>query len=119
MPCYFFVFLKALHDKNVLSIRKAQNMKVSKSGFKRVYRSLINYWIEKNGLSNSDYFGDIDAFNEVSKNRLYKHSIIEIMVHPGGIVDDYVFDSYDKRCLNTSIKQIIKYGAIESFKGPY
>ena len=113
-PELISLIMSLLKSKGINHIRIAANIGTPSTYIKIVYRRMLNIFIKNSGMPFSDYFGSVNDFDTVDKNYFKDNSLIELMVHPGKILDDRIIDVYSGKCLNEQIKSISKYGDVMS-----
>jgi hypothetical protein len=113
-PGLMFIFLKVLKKHKIPVLRKVKNMGYQSTYTKKIFRIFYNKIIDLNNLSGSEYFGSIDNYL-FSKNKIKNNSVVEIMVHPGCICNNIVYDVFDNKNLSSDILSITGKNVITDY----
>ncbi len=89
------IVIRVLKKEQIPYIRIARNIGLDRSQLNYIYRSLVNFFIEINGLRRTRRFGKADDYEfEINRNPNRFRSC-EVMIHPaldesGRLVDSYL-----------------------------
>ena len=105
-PGLLILILDVLKKENIPFLRITNNIGTT-SIQNRIYRNSYNYILRIFKLAGTDYFGS--TYNLCTyKKTIQRNSIIELMVHPGLIRDNQIFDVYSKENLSLLLPEIIE-----------
>jgi chitin disaccharide deacetylase len=112
-PGFLMLLLDILKKEKIPFIRLTNNIgstSLLKSFYRNAYNSILNY----NNLAGTDYFGSIKNLSYPSK-KLKDNSFIELMIHPGKILDNQIYDVYSKENLSALLPAIIDGNRLMSY----
>ena len=112
-PGVFFLFLKVLKKENIPFLRLTRNMGRT-SLVNKICRNCCNTILSFNNLKGSNYFGSIPDLIE-SRKSIKINSIVELMIHPGLIKGDQIFDIYSNNNLSKELSEIINDNILISY----
>ena len=78
------------------------------------YRNSYNTILRFNKLAGTNYFGSISNLNNYKKP-INSNSIIELMIHPGQVYANQIFDVYSKENLSVYLPEIINGNKLLSY----
>ena len=104
-PGLFLLIIEILKKKNVPFLRITNNIGKT-SLINKFYRKTYNTILNLNKLAGTDYFGSTDNLKKYN-NKIADDSIIELMIHPGQVLNKQVFDVYSKENLSLHLPSII------------
>jgi len=105
-PGLLVLILAILKKENIPFLRITNN--IGETSFQnRIYRNSYNQILRVFNLAGTDYFGGTYDLSHYKK-QIKKNSIIELMIHPGFIRDNQIFDDYSKENLSILLPEIIK-----------
>lgn len=103
-PGLLFLIIDILKKEKIPFLRLSNNL--GKTSFiNKVYRTSYNKIISYHKLAGTDYFGSINNLSKYRKT-LNASSIIELMIHPGQIYDNQIFDAYSNENLSMLLPDI-------------
>ena len=105
--------MNIVKQENIPFLRITQNLAKS-FGVNSLYRNISNFNLSQNNMAASKYFGSISDYYQV-KDNLRPNSIVEIMIHPGTIIDNNVYDIYSQENLSLQIPKILKDNVLISY----
>lgn len=108
------IFLNIVKNENILFLRIAKNLG-SVSFINHLYRNMYNHTLWFNKLAGSNYFGSTSDFYN-SKKMKKLNPIIELMIHPGLINKNQIFDIYSNENLSIQIPKILYNNKLISYK---
>lgn len=112
-PGLGLLIMDILKNENIPYLRLTNN--IGKTSFvNKMYRSTYNLILGFKGLTVTEYFGslsDLDNYKKV----IAKDSVVELMIHPGNIVDNQILDVYSKENLSLLLPQIIERNRLISY----
>lgn len=112
-PGMLMIILHILNKENIPFVRMARN--IGKTHIlNKIYRNAFNSVLSYNNLVGINYFGSTSDFR-VSKRNIIPNSITELMVHPGKIINNNIFDSYSGENLNEILPEIITGNILISY----
>jgi len=106
-PGLFQIIIDVLKRENIPFLRITRNFG-NTSIVNKIYRNMYNSLLSSYKFAGTNYFGSIDDFS-YAKNNIHDKSIIEIMIHPGLIVNGQIIDIYTNENLSLKLLEII-YG---------
>lgn len=112
-PGMLLILLSILKKENIPFLRIAKNIgrtSLINSTYRKVYNSILSF----NNLTATKYFGSISDFNN-STSQIKKDSIVEIMIHPGSIINSEIFDLYSKDNLTVQLSKILTNNKLISY----
>lgn len=112
-PGIFSVVIQALKQEKVPFLRLTNNMGQTAYA-KLMYRKFCNYILKTKSLAATDYFAstsDLVNYKEPIKD----NSIVEIMIHPGEMKDQNIWDVYAHENLSRVLPNIIKQYNLTSY----
>lgn len=112
-PGLALLIMDLLKVEQVPYLRPANNIGET-SLVNKLYRSAYNLVLGHKGLALSDYFGSVTNLNDYTK-RIEKKSIVELMIHPGQIVDNQIVDVYSKENLSLLLPPVIERNKLISY----
>jgi hypothetical protein len=112
-PAILLILLKILKNENIPFLRIAGNL-LNTSLIKRFYRSSYNYILSYYKIARTEYFGSTIDFTN-SKKKINSSSIIELMIHPGLIKNNHIFDTYSQEDLSLVLPKIIDGNLLISY----
>jgi len=102
-----------LKNENIPYLRLTNN--IGETSFvNRIYRSTYNLVLGFKRLTVTEYFGSITNLNNYAK-MIDENSVVELMIHPGKIVDNQILDVYSKENLSLLLPQIIDRNKLISY----
>ncbi|MDD4972361.1 MAG: ChbG/HpnK family deacetylase [Paludibacter sp.] len=105
-PGLMCLMLDLMKKEKIPFLRQTNNLGAT-SLINRIYRNSYNRILRYHKLAGTDYFGS--TTNLINYNKELKaNSIIELMIHPGKIVDKQIFDAYSKDNLSLILPGIIR-----------
>jgi len=112
-PGLGLLIMGVLKTENIPFLRLTNNL--GKTSFvNRFYRSMYNVVIGFKGLTATDYFGSVSDLGNYG-NKILPSSIIELMIHPGKIVDGQILDVYSNENLSSLLPEMIKRNKLISY----
>jgi len=112
-PGFLLLLLDILKKENIPFLRLTNN--IGKTSFQnRFYRNSYNTVLNFKKLAGTSYFGSTSNFNKYRKD-WKENSIIELMIHPGQIRNNQIFDVYSKENLSLILPEIIKGNNLMSY----
>ena len=112
-PGLLILILEVLKKENIPFLRITNN--IGETSFQnRLYRNSYNQILRVFKLAGTDYFGSTFNLSNLKKP-IQENSIIELMVHPGIIRDNQIFDVYSKENLSLILPKIIEDYKLLSF----
>ena len=112
-PGLLLLVVEILKKKNVPFLRITNN--IGKTSFvNKFYRNTYNSILKFNKLAGTDYFGSTDNLNNYNR-KITEDSIIELMIHPGKIHDQQIYDVYSKENLSLHLPVIIDGNKLISY----
>lgn len=112
-PGLGLLIMDILKKEQIPYLRPANNIGET-SLLNKVYRGAYNLVLGHKGLALSDYFGSVTNLNDYTK-RIEKKSIVELMIHPGQIVDNQIVDVYSKENLSLLLPPVIERNKLISY----
>ena len=112
-PAFLMLLLDILKKERIPFIRLTNNIG-NTSLINSIYRNAYNTILKSNNLAGTDYFGSITNLSHPSRN-LRDNSFVELMIHPGKIVDDQIYDVYSKENLSMLLPAIIEGNRLMSY----
>ena len=112
-PGLGLLIMDILKNENILYLRLTNN--IGETSFvNRIYRSTYNLVLGFKGLTVTEYFGSIKNLNNYTK-MIDENSVVELMIHPGKIVDNQILDVYSKENLSLLLPQVIDRNKLISY----
>jgi chitin disaccharide deacetylase len=112
-PGLGLLIMGILKNENIPYLRLTNN--IGETAFvNRIYRSTYNLVLGFKGLTVTEYFGSIKNLNNYTK-KIDENSVVELMIHPGKIVDNQILDVYSKENLSLLLPQIIDRNKLISY----
>jgi len=112
-PGLGLLIMGILKNENIPYLRLTNN--IGETSFvNRIYRSTYNLVLGFKGLTVTEYFGSITNLNNYAK-MIDENSVVELMIHPGKIVDNQILDVYSKENLSLLLPQIINRNKLISY----
>jgi predicted glycoside hydrolase/deacetylase ChbG (UPF0249 family) len=112
-PGLGLLVMDILKNENVPYLRLTNN--IGETSFvNRIYRSTYNLVLGFKGLTVTEYFGSITNLNNYTK-KIDENSVVELMIHPGKIVDNQILDVYSNENLCLLLPQIIDRNKLISY----
>jgi predicted glycoside hydrolase/deacetylase ChbG (UPF0249 family) len=105
-PGLLILILNILKKENISFLRITNNM--GETSFQnRMYRNSYNQILRIFKFAGTDYFGSAYNLSNFRKP-IQENSIIELMIHPGLVRDNQIFDVYSKENLSQLLPEIIE-----------
>jgi len=112
-PGLCLLIMDILKNENIPYLRLTNN--IGETSFvNRIYRSTYNLVLGFKDLTVTEYFGSITNLNNYAK-MIDENSVVELMIHPGKIVDNQILDVYSKENLSLLLPQIINRNKLISY----
>ena len=112
-PGLGLLIMGVLKNENIPYLRLTNN--IGETAFvNRIYRSTYNLVLGFKDLTVTEYFGSIANLNNYTK-KIDENSVVELMIHPGEIVDNQILDVYSKENLSLLLPQIIDRNKLISY----
>ena len=112
-PGLCLLIMDILKNENIPYLRLTNN--IGETSFvNRIYRSTYNLVLGFKGLTVTEYFGSITNLNNYAK-MIDENSVVELMIHPGKIVDNQILDVYSNENLSLLLPQIIDRNKLISY----
>ena len=112
-PGLCLLIMDILKNENIPYLRLTNN--IGETSFvNRIYRSTYNLVLGFKRLTVTEYFGSITNLNNYAK-MIDENSVVELMIHPGKIVDNQILDVYSKENLSLLLPQIIDRNKLISY----
>lgn len=112
-PGLGLLVMDILKNENIPYLRLTNN--IGETSFvNRIYRNTYNLVLGFKGLTVTEYFGSITNLNNYTK-KIDENSVVELMIHPGKIVDNQILDVYSKENLSLLLPQIIDRNKLISY----
>jgi len=112
-PGLGLLVMDILKNENIPYLRLTNN--IGETSFvNRIYRSTYNLVLGFKGLTVTEYFGSIKNLNNYTK-MIDENSVVELMIHPGKIVDNQILDVYSKENLSLLLPQVIDRNKLISY----
>jgi predicted glycoside hydrolase/deacetylase ChbG (UPF0249 family) len=112
-PGLGLLIMDILKNENIPYLRLTNNIGET-SIVNRIYRSTYNLVLGFKGLTVTEYFGSIKNLNNYTK-MIDENSVVELMIHPGKIVDNQILDVYSNENLSLLLPQIIDRNKLISY----
>lgn len=104
-PGLLFLMIDVLKKEKIPFLRLSNNL--GKTSFvNTIYRNAYNIMIHYHKLAGTDYFGSIANLN-INRHEFKQDTFLELMIHPGKIIGNQVFDVYSKENLSMLLPDII------------
>ena len=112
-PGLCLLIMDILKNENIPYLRLTNN--IGETSFvNRIYRSTYNLVLGFKDLTVTEYFGSITNLNNYAK-MIDENSVVELMIHPGKIIDNQILDVYSKENLSLLLPQIINRNKLISY----
>jgi predicted glycoside hydrolase/deacetylase ChbG (UPF0249 family) len=112
-PGLGLLVMDILKNENIPYLRLTNN--IGETSFvNKIYRSTYNLVLGFKGLTVTEYFGSITNLNNYTK-MIDENSVVELMIHPGKIVDNQILDVYSNENLSLLLPQIIDRNKLISY----
>jgi len=112
-PGLGLLIMGILKNENIPYLRLTNN--IGETSFvNRIYRSTYNLVLGFKGLTVTEYFGSITNLNNYTK-KIDENSVVELMIHPGKIVDNQILDVYSNENLSLLLPQMIDRNKLISY----
>lgn len=112
-PGLGLLIMDILKKENIPYLRLTNN--IGKTSFvNKLYRNTYNLVLSFKGLTVTEYFGSVSNLNSYTK-KIDENTIVELMIHPGKIVDNQILDVYSKENLSLLLPQIIERNKLISY----
>jgi predicted glycoside hydrolase/deacetylase ChbG (UPF0249 family) len=112
-PGFLPILLDILKIENIPFLRLTNN--IGKTSFQnRFYRNSYNTVLSFKKFAGTSYFGSTSNFNSYRKD-WKENSIIELMIHPGQIRNNQIYDVYSKENLSLILPEIIEGNNLMSY----
>ena len=113
-PGLFHVFMEIVKQEKIPFLRITNNL--GKTTFiNKIYRNSYNAILNYRKLAGTDYFGSIANLTNYEK-KIPEGSIIELMIHPGRIFNNEIYDVYSKENLNLNLSQLMDGSKLISYQ---
>lgn len=111
----FAIVDKVLRRHGIRNVRATRNVG-SMSTPNRIYKRFFNSWIRWRGFGATDYFGDIDGYEAMTRDsKTPEKKSFEIMVHPGLDADNNLVDTTTREPLIPRLKQVLNGAQLDSY----
>jgi len=112
-PGLFHVFIEIIKQEKIPFLRITNNL--GKTTFiNKFYRNSYNTILNYSKLAGTDYFGSIANLTNYGK-KIPEDSIIELMIHPGRILNNEIYDVYSKENLNLNLSGLMNCSELISY----
>ena len=112
-PGVALLIMDLLKVEQVPYLRPTNNIGKT-SVINKLYRDLYNVILNFKKLAGINYFGSLKDYLN-SQNELKVNSNVEIMIHPGEIVDNQILDVYSNENLSFLLPEMIKRNKLISY----
>lgn len=112
-PGLLQIIMNIVKHENIPFLRITQNL-VQSFGLNSIYRNISNFELSRNNMAASKYFGSTSDYFQV-KDRLRPNSIVELMIHPGALIGNNIYDIYSKENLSRQLPIILKDNILISY----
>ena len=112
-PGLLQVFIEILKQEKIPFLRITNNLGKT-SLINKYYRNSYNKILNFSKLSGTDYFGSITNLINYRK-KISEDSIIEIMIHPGRILNNEIYDVFSKENLSLNLPGLINGNKLISY----
>ncbi len=113
-PGLGLLIMDILKNEHIPYLRLTNN--IGETSFvNKMYRSTYNLVLGFKGLTLSKHFGSISNLNDYTK-KLRENAVVELMIHPGQIVNNQIFDVYSKENLSLLLPPIIERNKLMSYR---
>jgi len=112
MPGLLSLIMHLLREKGIGRLRIAANIGRQSSFMKKRYRAYANNLIRKSRMDASDYFGGLQEFLDYDKTGLAMGSVVELMVHPGQVVNGRIIDVFNGAVIDDQVASAAQYGTV-------
>lgn len=112
-PGLGLLVMDILKNENIPYLRLTNN--IGETSFvNKIYRNTYNLVLGFKGLTVTEYFGSITNLSNYTK-MIDENSVVELMIHPGKIVDNQILDVYSNENLSLLLPQIIDRNKLISY----
>jgi predicted glycoside hydrolase/deacetylase ChbG (UPF0249 family) len=112
-PGFLLLLLDILKKEKIPFLRLTNN--IGKTSMQnRFYRNSYNTILYFKKLAGTDYFGSTSNYSNYKRD-WKENSIIELMIHPGQILDNQIYDVYSKENLSLILPGIIEGNKLMSY----
>jgi hypothetical protein len=102
-----------LKKEKIPYLRLANN--IGETSFvNKIYRGTYNLILGFKGLTVTEYFGSVSDLNDYTK-RIDENAVVELMIHPGRIIDNQILDVYSNENLSLLLPQIVERNRLISY----
>ena len=112
-PGLGLLIMNIVKKENVPCLRLANN--IGETSFvNKIYRGTYNLILGFKGLTVTEYFGSVSNLNDYTK-RIEENAVVELMIHPGRIIDNQIMDVYSNENLSLLLPQIVERNKLISY----
>jgi len=112
-PGLGLLIMDILRNEKIPYLRLANN--IGETSFvNKIYRGAYNLILGFKGLTVTEYFGSVSNLNDYTK-RIDENAVVELMIHPGRIIDNQIVDVYSNENLSLLLPQIIERNRLISY----
>jgi chitin disaccharide deacetylase len=112
-PGLGLLVMDILKNENIPYLRLTNN--IGETSFvNKIYRNTYNLVLGFKGLALTEYFGSITNLSNYTK-MIDENSVVELMIHPGKIIDNQILDVYSNENLSLLLPQIIDRNKLISY----
>jgi len=112
-PGLFHVFIEIVKQEKIPFLRLTNNLGKT-TLINKIYRNSYNTILNYSKLAGTDYFGSIANLTDYEK-KIPEGSIIELMIHPGRILNNEIYDVYSKENLNLNLSGLMNGSKLISY----
>jgi predicted glycoside hydrolase/deacetylase ChbG (UPF0249 family) len=112
-PGLGLLIMGILKNENIPYLRLTNNIGDT-SVINKLYRNFYNVILNHKELAGVNYFGSIKDYSNL-QSELKVNSNVEIMIHPGEIVDNQILDVYSNENLSFLLPEMIKRNKLISY----
>jgi predicted glycoside hydrolase/deacetylase ChbG (UPF0249 family) len=112
-PGIFFLLLDILKKEKIPFLRLTNNIGKT-SLLNKLYRSSYNTILNFNNLAGTNYFGSAANLTNYKKI-IERNSLVELMIHPGQILDNQIYDVFSNENLSLILPGIINGNNLISY----